>query len=239
MVDNLTKALLENNTLVIFLNLVDLLENEQPQCDITDDFRRKMHVSVNGFFRQLKDNPASLHPELSSLADLNLPMYLSGASFGGGMVAEHACMFPDTWSGYSSLNGSLASLNDRFKFDPSQNVGCLKQRFLAAVNFYDNRVPMLKSILFNEAIEKCGNGDLIQTYCNTHPFALNSSEPSLTGHSWSDNQEDFSSYLKMLLLFMAGEKDDEAKKTFQRAELLARANHESATFCLLYTSRCV
>jgi hypothetical protein len=229
-------ALLENNTLVIHLNLLDLLENVNHQCHITEEFRVKLHTQINGFFYRFKNAPESLHPDLSTFKESNLAMFLSGSSFGGSMMGEHACRYPRTWTGYISFSGGLVSLESHIAFDPSKNIELMQDPFLIAGNLVDVCVNFLSSIIFNERMEKYGKSDLVQGYCNQKSFPLNVNEPSYTGHCISDDQADLASFSRTVLKFMAGEKDEEAHRCFKEARYKAYAHHSAADLAQMFAA---
>lgn len=216
-------ALLENGTLIIKLNLCDLIENEDLQVVIPTEFRAKLHASINGFFRQMKKDPSAFHPDLGSLSP-DLPMFLSGASFGGALVAEHACKFSSTWSGYLSFNGGLAPVEELRTFDPRENIAALNDRFFVAGNYFDNRVSLLESIRFVDDAKKYGKEHLIGVFFNPNPTNFEADDPSASGHFIPTDATDLARYVRAVLSFMNGEyHHDEKDFTAARMHLLAQA----------------
>lgn len=198
----LSKKLLENGTIIIELNLWDLLGNEDNQNNISSDFRGLLHSDIRGFFEQIKNNPIALHSDLDIIANKNLPLFLFGASFGGEMVVEHAAMHPRTWSGYLSFSGATAGF-ENIGFNPSATIANIVDPLLLIGNCFDSRVSIKHLIVCQERAYEVNNNK-IQNYCDLNPYPLNFSTPSLTGHSLPSDTKQLQQYLHAVLNFMQG-----------------------------------
>lgn len=103
------KYLLSQGIVVIILDLVDLIDLKGTyQLNMPEELHSKLHASIDAFYRAIKtpDSPLYQNPELSKL--YKLPIFLFGGSFGGRTSLRHAELYPETFDGYISQNGTIS-----------------------------------------------------------------------------------------------------------------------------------
>lgn len=199
-----------HNIMKITLNLPDLLENEVFQKQMTEDFMNILQEGIHHFWESFTKNPGMLHPDLDSLKDQKIPMYLHGASFGGLTTLLQAQHYPGTWTGYIVHDGGILPQkigqwdlnnrgNDRFlSSDPAQ----LNDPLLILGNAHDNNVNMRNWTSFYKKAQKAGKSHLIHSWFNYGGIHLNNNDIVNTGHFHPDHVEELQTYASVLVDFM-------------------------------------
>lgn len=168
----LDEYLLSKNIAIVKLNLIDLLELNVQQFNMSEDVFKRIILSINKYFEEF-NNPEHLHANLAELK--GKPNFLSGTSFGALIAARYAQSFPHTFAGYITFSGSLnpriadygssdwRSGSPSFAWlDPIRNIGKIKDPFLIFHNFDDNNVPLEAPLSFYEEAKKQGVGNMIR-----------------------------------------------------------------------------
>ncbi|MBM3468470.1 MAG: hypothetical protein FJX71_03455 [Alphaproteobacteria bacterium] len=105
--NDLERSLIQQGIGIVQLNLTDLLKLEKNQRIMPEDLHYELHASINKFFETLRDDPSSLHGDLKILQGKKI--FLFGESFGGRTAIRHAELYPGTFAGYISHDGSLSA----------------------------------------------------------------------------------------------------------------------------------
>lgn len=209
----LKKYLLNQGIVIVTLNLCDLLKNLLSQDEMEQTVHQQLHESVHHYFQVMHDAPDSLHAALSELK--GLPIYLYGASFGGGQAVRHAQLYPGTFSGYISHEGALSheicKLGDRVLRETSlsqkaskwivpstddensdEKIIRIQEPVLLHQNYDDNNVNFFVSYKFWEKSQKLGKGALVSLLL-TGRGGYDKNDPELInkGHFYSKDQEEF------------------------------------------------
>ncbi|MCS5711992.1 prolyl oligopeptidase family serine peptidase [Candidatus Berkiella aquae] len=100
------KHMLNEGTAVITLNLPDILKLQEFQNQMPEDLFLEIQACIDKFYNTIRENPQSLHPSLKGLDKQKI--YLKGESFGGAMALRHAQLYPHTFDGYISHDGSIS-----------------------------------------------------------------------------------------------------------------------------------
>lgn len=103
-------SLLNKGIGIITLNLPDLLKNTKFQFEMDKDVYYSIQKAIDSFYQTFSKAPQNLHPELAKYR--GFPLFLYGASFGGGVSIRHAELYPNTFNGYISHDGALSLLED-------------------------------------------------------------------------------------------------------------------------------
>ena len=152
--------LLKNGTMVVKLNLINLLELNVHQREMSADLLEKIHRQIHYFFNYLQQDTKLK----------GKPVFLYGPSFGGMMSVHHAQNFPDTFAGYISHNGALYedSRQDHLLVGKQDRVEKIKQPILLLHTLDDNRVNLdttLQVYLKASAVKK---EHLFRLYVSPH-----------------------------------------------------------------------
>ncbi|MGE4350368.1 MAG: alpha/beta hydrolase family protein, partial [Candidatus Berkiella sp.] len=172
------QALLANGIAVVNLNLVDLLKLAVYQNVMTEQLHTELHQSINHFWETIHSKPETLSPLLSDMKDK--PIFLRGASWGGRTAIRHAELFPNTFSGYISFDGSISSemtsKSDRSlvgtrqgalaHLDPASHIQDIQDPILLIHNANDNNVNLKVSLDFYEKAKHEGKENLLSVHIN-------------------------------------------------------------------------
>lgn len=175
--NGLINALLNYNIAVITLNLPDLLELKDFQSEMSQELHSKIHACINYMHSTINNNPEVLNKKLFALK--HKPTFLYGASFGGRTAIRHAELYPATFNGYISHDGSLEldtmSKNDlplaknrwgnyKAHLNPSQEeeIKKIQDPLLLMHNMDDNNVNIVTTLAFSTAMKKQNKEHLIQ-----------------------------------------------------------------------------
>lgn len=215
--DPVSSEALRNGVVHIDLNLPDLLENDTEQEQYRPEYIQKLQSCIHQFYETLRTNPESLHPQLSFLKNEDIPLFLKGASFGGGMVMKQAEQYPKTWSGYISHDGSLP-LNEKTDFYDFQNrplslgenfdFSRLQDPLLIMANAADNNVSVRVATRFIEKALEAGKDNLLETLTTYSPFKL-LENPYDSGHYLPEESIDLTNYAATLIRFTQKSQSDE------------------------------
>lgn len=96
---------------VIHLNLPDLLQGES-QFNMGKELQAVIHAGINEFFHVISKEPERIDPSLKDKSFDEAEYFLYGASFGGRTAIRHGQLYPHTFTGYISHNGSVSQLYD-------------------------------------------------------------------------------------------------------------------------------
>ncbi|MBN9288604.1 MAG: hypothetical protein BGO43_07210 [Gammaproteobacteria bacterium 39-13] len=209
------KQLVNNGTIVVKLNLPDLLKLDVYQSEMSEALHKEIHEAINLFFQTLKNSPEKLHESLKDHHFEDLAIFLYGSSFGGRTAVRHAELYPHTFNGYISHDGYLsfamsqkADLIKRPQYashlDPSPDTEIQKisEPVLLLHNMDDNNVNAKVTLNFHQKLVDNGKADLIRT-CITQAGNPISSNAANKGHYIPEHQEDFIRYTNTLMDFMA------------------------------------
>lgn len=168
-ISDITGALLAKNYATIELNLPDILENTQPQHQMSSEVFFLIQHALKNFIEQLKREPESLLDIPPMRALKGKPIFLQGTSFGGLMVTRFLELFPHVVDGAISINGLLsidaqrkAGFSQLFSrvypelshLDPKHDIDKLADPLLIVHNVDDHNVPIVVSLdLFKAAKE--------------------------------------------------------------------------------------
>ena len=188
------KLLLNNGTVLIKLNLPDLLKNETHQKHLEESLFIVIHNAIDYFCATLKQNPAIIHKKLETLKDK--PIFLMGLSFGGMMSVYHAINYPGTFAGYISHAGSLYGQNgydDKFlksylKIADKNKIKKIQEPVFIHHSLDDNRVNVKASLEFYRLAKLAKKEHLIKLFIDDHGSSVDEKkEADLHGHFFPEN----------------------------------------------------
>jgi hypothetical protein len=104
--DTLDQYLLSQGTVVISLNLPDLLKLNVGQGEMPESLHNEIQACIDKFYQTFKNSPELLHERLKELNLQDLEIFLYGGSFGGTTTITHAEKYPATFTGYISHDGA-------------------------------------------------------------------------------------------------------------------------------------
>ncbi|MGE4349698.1 MAG: alpha/beta hydrolase family protein [Candidatus Berkiella sp.] len=171
-------ALLAKGIAIVELNLVDILKLDVYQNQMPSHLHTELHDSINQFWETIHYKPEALSPLLSNMKEK--PIFLRGASWGGRTAIRHAELYPNTFSGYISFDGSLssemASKSDKSLvgkrqsalpyLDPASHIADIQDPILLIHNANDNNVNIKVSLDFYEKAKKEGKENLLSVHIN-------------------------------------------------------------------------
>ncbi|MBS0287682.1 MAG: prolyl oligopeptidase family serine peptidase, partial [Proteobacteria bacterium] len=197
--------LVNEGTVVITLNLPDLLENDVFQSQISEKLHKKIHDCIDHFHKTLTTSPESLHVELAPLKDK--PTFLYGASFGGLNAVHHAQKNPGTFTGYIAHNGALDMHLDRLgrEYKPHLNVARkeqmdkIKDPVLLMGTEADNNVFIKMILSFYNQLNEQQKRELVRLGITPKGNLGNNVNK---GHFVPDDSEELALYLQRINDFM-------------------------------------
>jgi hypothetical protein len=198
--DNFEKSILNNETVLIKLNLPDLLKNDVIQKGLRESLLKEIHDAVDHFYNILKNNPKNIHKSLDKLKDK--PIFLMGSSFGGMMSVYHAINYPGTFTGYISHAGALfgqAGYDSKYcgnylKVADTDKIKLIQDPIFIHHSLDDNRVNVKASLEFYRLAKLVKKEYLIKLFIDDHGSSVDEKEPDLHGHFFPENY-----YLKVFL----------------------------------------
>ena len=190
--------IVNNQTVLIELNLPDLLKNDSRQEQMNVRLLLQIHKAVDHFYNILKNNPAEIHENLAILKDI--PIFLMGSSFGGMMSVFHAINFPGTFTGYISHAGGLfgqegydrMGYNDYLKVASINDIKYIENPVFIHHSLDDNRVNVKASLEFYRLAKLAKKEHLIKLFIDDHGSSVGDKEPGLHGHFFPERY-----YLKL------------------------------------------
>lgn len=209
--NHLGLSLLDNNIIVVTLNLPDRLELTNSQVFMSKDIHQKIHQSIDNFFQTISRHPATLTKGMTTIdSDLvmkieklkNLPKFIFGGSFGGRTAIRHTQLYPNTFNGAISHDGSLSFKSENHLW-PINYINDLQQKVLILHNIDDHRVDVTVSTNFVDAAINAGKN--AELFLSLHGNALepsNGDELSLKGHHVPTHEKDFDNYSRKILDFI-------------------------------------
>ena len=144
--------------MIIRLSLPDFLQNKE-QFKMDKKLHECIHHAIDHFYHTIKEHPESLHDDLKDRNLQKAKYFLYGSSFGGGQSIRHAQLYPQTFDGYISHDGSLLDTKDIPKinqrtFDypvdrcPYYHIDDIKDLVLIFQNRDDNNVNISGALEF-------------------------------------------------------------------------------------------
>jgi dienelactone hydrolase len=194
------QALLANGIAVVKLNLVDFLKLDVYQNRMPSDLHDKLHESINQFWETIHHTPENLSPSLLGIK--GKPIFLRGGSWGGRTAIRHAQLFPKTFSGYISFDGSISTEMDPKSdrslvgiregalahLDPASHIQDIQDRILLIHNANDNNVNLKVSLDFYDKAKKQGKENLLSVHINHKGNAYERNQGAWnTGHFTPDS----------------------------------------------------
>ncbi len=182
------KILLNNGTVLISLNLPDLVKNDSYQSQINLELLKQIHEAVDHFYNILKNNPTEMHQSLDKLKDK--PIFLMGSSFGGMMSVYHAINYPKTFTGYISHAGGLfgeygydnSLYSSYLKVADTDKIKLIQDPIFIHHSLDDNRVNVKASLEFYRLAKLAKKEHLIKLFIDNHGSSVDEKEPDLHGH---------------------------------------------------------
>jgi len=238
--------LLNNGTMVITLNLPDLLKLDVNQKQMSEELHSEIHAAIHQFYQTLTKNPENLHPALVQHKLQDKKIFLYGTSFGGLMAVRHAELYPETFAGYISHDGALSNTmqdsSDRLKrgrYNPWMDASIetemdkLVDPLLLMQNRDDNNVNAKVTLYFYQQLAKRGKAHLarlgITQSSNPAPSRDNIQNK---GHFLPTGKTEFLQYAELATLFMTTGMSQLPQITRWQAfkeDLLANKYYQSAT----------
>lgn len=216
--DAVLNHLLKDGTVIITLNVPDLLKLTTSQREMDSDLHDEIHACIHHIYETLINSPEKIDDNLSKLNLQDLDIFFYGASFGGRAAMTHAERYPGTFTGYISHDGALsdemAQKSDFLKrgrmqpwLDPAQieQMENIKDRLLILHNSDDNNVSVKDSLHFYHLLAKLGKSDLANI-CITdigNPIPANEKKHN-KGHFPPETKENFLKYVSTIKNFMQG-----------------------------------
>lgn len=217
-ISDVDKVLCDEGTIVVTLNLPDIIKLKVPQQLMPENLHNEIHAAIHQFYVTMKTNPGSLHPDLERLNLTNSKMFLSGSSFGGSMSIRHAELYPGTFSGYISHDGglspdmSLASDNPTIgerKWLPWLNpaneieIKKIEEPLLLLQNRDDNNVNAKIVFDFYSKLANAGKGHLARLGITEVSNPATSDLPYIfKGHFLPTSEFEFERFANMISTFM-------------------------------------
>ena len=196
---NNEKIILNNGTVLIELNLPDLLKNDTNQKWLKEYLLKEIHEAVDHFYTILKNHPTEIHKSLDKLKDK--PIFLMGSSFGGMMSVYHAINYPDSFTGYISHAGALYGQNgyddkaskSYLKVTDRNKIKNIQDPVFIHHSLDDNRVNVKASLEFYRLAKLAKNEHLVKLFIDDHGSSVDEKEEAnLHGHFFPENY-----YLKL------------------------------------------
>ena len=196
---NNEKILLNNGTVLIKINLIDILKNDLYQSQMNLELLEQIHEAVDHFYKILKNNPKNIHKSLDKLKDK--PIFLMGSSFGGMMSVYHAINYPDSFTGYISHAGALYGQNgyddkaskSYLKVTDRNKIKNIQDPVFIHHSLDDNRVNVKASLEFYRLAKLAKNEHLVKLFIDDHGSSVDEKEEAnLHGHFFPENY-----YLKL------------------------------------------
>ncbi len=187
------QSILNNETVLIEINLPDLLKNDVNQKFLREDLLKEIHNAVDHFYNILKKNPTEIHKSLDKLKDK--PIFLMGSSFGGTMSVYHAINYPGTFTGYISHAGGLysqAGYDDKYyanylKVADTDKIKLIQDPIFIHHSLDDNRVNVKASLEFYRLAKLAKKEHLIKLFIDNHGSSVDEKEPGLHGHFFPES----------------------------------------------------
>ncbi|MBN9287496.1 MAG: hypothetical protein BGO43_04645 [Gammaproteobacteria bacterium 39-13] len=211
---NLDHYLLQRGTVIITLNLPDLLKLTESQRNMPEEVHTEIHQAINKFYQTLKKEPQKLHPALASLNIQNKKIFLKGSSFGGRTAIRHSELYPQTFTGYISHDGSLSAemieMSDRLKrpmykpwLDPVQEIDKIQEPLLLMQNRDDNNVNAKVTLGFYKLLEERNKSHLARVWITQAGNPIEDKKKSHNkGHFEPSTHEDFLHYADTVQTFL-------------------------------------
>ena len=198
----------ERDYAIIELNLPDLLINKLPQWQMEASTLDIIQESIQLFLQKIISEPQQLHEELGLLK--NVPAFLMGGSFGGTMVLEQACRYPNSgWAGFISHCGGLIYQGSHFEtpnlkgsFEPIEKLEHLNDRFFVGQRMRDNRVIPSRAFAFLKHAKNSGKSHFIESYFSFSLSDIEKEDPTLSGHGFPKDNGDLQLYADAIVHFM-------------------------------------
>jgi hypothetical protein len=232
------KIFLNKGIMVIILNLCDLYELKAFQLEMPKDLHEKLHLSIHYFFDTLKNDPASLGLDPQTIEQMKgKRISLFGGSFGGRTAIRHAELYPGTFDGYISHDGSL-NIEAIFStqsfthtrqltpeitaaqkwLDPFREdaISKIKDPILLLHNYDDNNVGVQVSTSWYNRAKALGKN--VDLYVSPLGSALNEEGDIHKGHFTPTDQTALEGYTRKLLLFLLNGNSDISALSQWRAE---------------------
>lgn len=202
--------LLNNGIAVIFLNLPDLKELKTHQGKMTNDLHEKIHGCIEHARNIFKYNPENLH--LSLLPIKGAFMFLYGASFGGRTAIRHAELYPDSFDGFISHDGSISAdtiaqtdLGSRTMLgylDPAKidEMRKIEKPILLMHNMDDNNINVKVTLDFYHKMVDIGKDNLLKLHITTSG-SKRADRLSNKGH-YAPEGDEFVNYMQTIVNFI-------------------------------------
>lgn len=212
---DIEKKIITEGIAYITLNLNDLYELKTHPGEMDELIHKRLHACINHFFEILKFQPeAAFKTKVLNNVER---IILYGGSFGGRTAVRHGELYPDTFDGYVSHDGWLASEKARVTdlllrkhgsaapwLDPSlqEHVALLKQPVLIIEQADDHNVNSKVAFHFANQAKKFSKADVRILSINRGALAVGN--PNNKGHFVVEStyKEDFDMYANALINFV-------------------------------------
>lgn len=209
------KDLLQKGTIIITLNLPDLLKLKVYLGQMPEELHKEIQEAIHYFITQLKVNPDLIHSDLTSLHLDKMKTFLFGASFGGEITVRHAQMYPNDFNGYISHNGPLSSeafvasdRHHREAFNPwldpavDTEIDKITKPILIMQNRDDNNVNAKTAFDFYNKLAHRGKEHLVRLGITEVSSPMPRTPHHNKGHHFPTSKIDFDRYVELIRVFM-------------------------------------
>lgn len=188
------KFLCLNNIGILKLNMIDHLENDVHQANMSEKVFNKIINSIKIVYDNISTR-TKLHQKIETIPQ-NCPIYLMGRSFGALIALRFAEIHPNTFNGYIAQSGAITSkfenedittFEQHLDVSHPENIKNLANNVLVMNNYNDNTIPLSTTEDFEMAAKNAQVDNLIM-YHFFREGSLNGPRQEAIGHHPSPNE---------------------------------------------------